>query len=138
VVPRPPQACKKVCRKAKAEDSNVEHLPLSVAQPKPTNGRPNRTSPAEAASTVRLDASVITVRRWERLAEGALYAATSRIDWATLLRRTFGFDALVCPRCQGRLRVLATIVDTEVARRIVGYLAKGIARAPPSPPIAPS
>jgi hypothetical protein len=28
--------------------------------------------------------------------------------------------------------VLATIVDTDVAGRIAGHLAKGIARAPPS------
>jgi hypothetical protein len=84
VVPRPPQACKKVCRKVKAENPNEERLPLSLAAAahcKPTNGRSDRPSLAELASTVRLDASVITVRHWERLAQGALYAASSRVDW---------------------------------------------------------
>jgi hypothetical protein len=27
--------------------------------------------------------------------------------WADLMRRTFGFDVLACPRCDGRLRLIA-------------------------------
>ena len=44
---------------------------------------------------------------------GAVAAATSRdkrIDWATLLRRTYHLDALACP-CGGRLRFLAVVTE---------------------------
>ncbi|MCB9555255.1 MAG: transposase [Deltaproteobacteria bacterium] len=30
-----------------------------------------------------------------------------RIVWSELLRRTFGFDVLACPRCDGRMRLIA-------------------------------
>ena len=37
--------------------------------------------------------------------------------WAELLKRTFGFDVLACPRCDGRLRLLAMVTEThEVSR----------------------
>jgi RNA polymerase sigma-70 factor (ECF subfamily) len=32
---------------------------------------------------------------------GALYAATPRVDWASLLRRSFDVDVMQCPKCQG-------------------------------------
>ena len=31
--------------------------------------------------------------------------------WAALLQRTFGFDVLECPRCDGRMRLLAMVTD---------------------------
>jgi len=55
--------------------------------------------------------NVITVRHWNRLMDGALLARGPRVDWATLLRRTFGVDALACPVCTGRLRVLELVTD---------------------------
>ncbi|MCU0686025.1 MAG: transposase, partial [Polyangiaceae bacterium] len=40
----------------------------------------------------------------------------SHLDWATLLARTFALDALECPRCLGRLRLLAVVTaPTSVA-----------------------
>ena len=42
--------------------------------------------------------------------------------WAELLRRTFEIDVLACPECGGRLRLLATIEDSAVARRILSHL----------------
>jgi hypothetical protein len=53
---------------------------------------------------------------------GALYAATTRVDWERLLRRSFDVDVLQCPRCQGRLRVLAVITEREPVRRILAHL----------------
>ena len=35
--------------------------------------------------------------------------------WAELLRRTFGFDVLACPRCHGRMRLLAMVTKRRVA-----------------------
>ncbi len=64
----------------------------------------------------------ITVRHWDRLLDGALYASQSRVDCATLMRRTFGFDVTVCPSCHGRMRVQSAITDAAVARRILDHL----------------
>lgn len=53
-----------------------------------------------------------------------------RIAWADLLRRVFEVDALRCPDCGGRMRLIAAITEPEVARRILECLALP-PRAPP-------
>jgi hypothetical protein len=40
--------------------------------------------------------------------------------WAELLARNFGVDALACPVCQGRMRLVAVLKDPA---RIARYLA---------------
>jgi hypothetical protein len=53
-----------------------------------------------------------------------------RLSWAELLRRVFAIDVLACPRCEGRLRLLAAIHSEGAAQSILGCL--GLAtRAPP-------
>ena len=42
--------------------------------------------------------------------------------WADLMRRTFAFDVLACPRCGGRLRLMAIIGEAAVIRRILRHL----------------
>ena len=44
------------------------------------------------------------------------------IDWAELLQRTFLIDPLCCPRCSGRMRVVAVIRDTFQARRFAAHV----------------
>jgi hypothetical protein len=39
-----------------------------------------------------------------------------RLRWAELLKRVFELDALRCPVCDGKMRVLAAITHPEVAR----------------------
>jgi hypothetical protein len=58
--------------------------------------------------------------------------------WASLMQRTFGFDVLACPRCGGRLRLIALIEEAAVIDRILRHLgvpteipAPRPARAPP-------
>jgi hypothetical protein len=60
--------------------------------------------------------------------------------WAELMQRSFGFDVLVCPRCGGRLRLIALIEEARVIHRILGHLglptevpAPCPARPPPMP-----
>jgi len=55
---------------------------------------------------------------------------TRRPLWAELLQRVFEVDALRCPRCGRRMRVLAAITEVDVARRIRACL-NGPSRAPP-------
>jgi len=52
------------------------------------------------------------------------------LDWAGLLRRTFGFDVFDCP-CGGRRRVLALITSPAVARKILGLPAASRPRPRP-------
>jgi hypothetical protein len=51
--------------------------------------------------------------------------------WAELMRRMFGFDVLSCPRCGGRLRLVALIEQASVIRRILGHL--GLPTEAPEP-----
>ena len=43
-------------------------------------------------------------------------------DWATLLKRVWGFDALTCTGCGGRMRFIAVIKDRAVIERILKHL----------------
>ena len=51
-------------------------------------------------------------------------------SWAELLHRVFSVDVLECPKCSGRMRILAAINPPEAIRKILDCL--GIpSRAPP-------
>lgn len=50
--------------------------------------------------------------------------------WADLLQRVFEVDALRCPQCGGRMRILSAITEPDVARRILECLDMP-SRAPP-------
>jgi hypothetical protein len=52
-----------------------------------------------------------------------------RVPWAELLRKVFAIDVLECPRCAGRLELIASVADSGVARRILAHL--GLATHPP-------
>jgi hypothetical protein len=60
--------------------------------------------------------------------------------WAALMRRAFGIDVLACPRCGGRLRLIATLEDPAVVATILAHLGwPPPAEAPgPAPPPAAS
>ena len=53
-----------------------------------------------------------------------------RVDWATLLRHTFGLDVLSCP-CGGRRRLLAAVTSPSVAEKVLRELGR---LPPPGPP----
>jgi hypothetical protein len=75
-----------------------------------------------ASDVIRLTPTVLAVRHWDRLLGGALYAATPRVEWAALLRRTFDTDILTCAKCGRRLPVLAVITEPEPVRRFLAHL----------------
>ena len=50
------------------------------------------------------------------------------------MRRAFGLDALRCPRCAGRMQLMATIDDPAVIQRILAHLGLPDARAGPQSP----
>jgi hypothetical protein len=75
---------------------------------------------------------VLSVRHWDRLLGGALYAATPRVDWAALLRRSFDVDVMACAKCGGRLRVVAVITEREPVQRILEHLGLPTEVTPPA------
>lgn len=138
VTPKPPPGSivprkkHKSCKPCKEWDEARRPEPPASARPVPpptsASARPT-AAPSVAAPPLHDDPTHITVKHWRRILDGALYAASSRLDWATLLRRTHGIDALVCPECDGRLRPIATITDPGVAQQIL--LRLGVCVAPP-------
>jgi len=44
------------------------------------------------------------------------------IEWADLLKRTFDVDALQCPKCFGRMKLIAMIEQPEVIEKILDHL----------------
>jgi hypothetical protein len=53
-----------------------------------------------------------------------------------LLRRVFALDVLECPRCGGRMRILAAIHSPDATHAILGCLDLP-SRAPPAAPPLP-
>jgi len=58
--------------------------------------------------------------------------------WAALMRRAFDLDVLRCPRCAGRMELIAIIDDSAVIHRILAHLARPGARDGPEPASAGS
>ena len=50
------------------------------------------------------------------------------------MRQAFGLDVLRCPRCAGRMQLIATIDAPEVIHRILAHLGFPGATAGPRPP----
>jgi hypothetical protein len=78
---------------------------------------------------IMLAPNILSVQHWDRLLGGLLYATSSRVDWASLLRRSFSVDVMECPKCRGRLKVVAVITEREPVRRILAHL--GMPTEPP-------
>jgi hypothetical protein len=111
---------------------SAEAAPAPRANAIATSTARLRSSPpsSKASDGVRLAPNVLSVQHWDRLLGGVLYALQPRVDWATLLRRSLSVDALACPECHGRLRVVAVITEREPVRRILAHL--GMPTDPPA------
>jgi hypothetical protein len=57
--------------------------------------------------------------------------------WAALMQRTFGFDVLVCPRCGGRVQLIAIIEPEAVLDRILRHVGAPTQVPPPRPARTP-
>ena len=56
--------------------------------------------------------------------------------WAALMHRVFAFDVLACPRCGGRLQVIAIVRDPPVVQALLAH--GGGARSSAAPGPAPT
>jgi hypothetical protein len=150
VVPRPPartRACKATAaghhpEAAVAGCSPPPAVPTSTLARAPDAGDGSAAFALTAASAelatltatgaAKLVApNVLSITHWERLLEGELYASTSRLDWRSLLKRTFEVDLRVCLRCGGKLTVRAVLTDPATVATTLAGLARP--RAPPTP-----
>jgi hypothetical protein len=77
-----------------------------------------------------VDPTMITVSHWGRLDNGELFAWSRCIEWAVMMKRTWGFDVLKCPKCNRKMRVIATVTNPAVVGKILKHL--GV-RASPMP-----
>ncbi len=58
-----------------------------------------------------------------------------RRNWARLIQKIYEVDPLICPKCQGTMRVIGSIEDHSVIRAILEHLGLWLARARPPPKI---
>ena len=54
-------------------------------------------------------------------------------SWAALMHRAFAIDVLACPHCGGRLRLIATLHDPAVIRKILAHLDRSPSGQSPGP-----
>ncbi|WP_437804375.1 transposase [Sorangium sp. So ce693] len=88
VTPKPP------ARAAKSEPC-AGHAPLPAAPASPCAPPAlSARSLAHAEPTVRVEPTLISVLHWERLLEGELFATSRYVEWAVLMKRSFGIDIL--------------------------------------------
>ena len=71
---------------------------------------PRPVAPSEAAPVeVEADADAQPRRKGYR-------------PWAALLARTFGVDVLLCPKCHGRMKLVAMLTEPSAIRRFLAAL----------------
>lgn len=96
----------------------------------PTAGVLSTTALLETGAALRVAPNILSIAHWERLLGGELYAPLSRVEWATLLRRTFDVDVKVCTGCGGRMTVRAVVTNAASIGRLLGALRRS--RDPPA------
>jgi hypothetical protein len=133
---RPDGARDGACEVAQRPGASREHsistpAPTSVADTPAVLGGERGTG-AAPPKAVMLTPNVLSTKHWSRLLGGALYAASPRVDWATLLRRSFDVDVLRCAGCGGRLRVLGEVTEPSLVRVVL----ESLGLPPDAPPVA--
>jgi hypothetical protein len=124
------------CEVAQRPGAPREH---SISTPAPTSAADTPAvlggetgTGAVPPKAVMLTPNVLSTKHWSRLLGGALYAASPRVDWATLLRRSFDVDVLRCAGCGGRLRVLGEVTEPSLVRLVL----ESLGLPPDAPPVA--
>ena len=56
-----------------------------------------------------------------------------RKSWSRLIQKIYEVDPLVCPKCQGAMRIISFIEDPSVIRDILNHLGLWLTRARPPP-----
>jgi hypothetical protein len=133
VIPRPPPALAKCPVERRREAAQRASNARGATPWLPGIGNEPRPRPASGVDSAlpllatqvqeeragpdveRIAPNVISASRWRQLLDGKLLATSPRLDWATLLRRTYGVDVFQCAKCGGRLRVVEVVSDKQEA-----------------------
>jgi hypothetical protein len=54
-------------------------------------------------------------------------------NWASLIQKIYEIDPLICPKCQGRMKIISFIEDEEVIEKILKRVGLWEAKARPRP-----
>jgi hypothetical protein len=61
-------------------------------------------------------------------------AKIPRRGWAAMIRKVYEVSPLVCPKCQGQMRIIAFLTDYAVVDRIINHLKLVFVASKPPPP----
>ena len=53
--------------------------------------------------------------------------------WAAMIRKVYEVDPMTCPKCGGRMKIVAFITEDSVVDRIIDHLKLGFVAAKPPP-----
>ena len=56
-----------------------------------------------------------------------------RKNWARLIQKIYHVDPLICPKCQGKMRIISWIEDEEVIKKILKHLGLWLPKRAPAP-----
>jgi hypothetical protein len=56
------------------------------------------------------------------LVESAVSSAAFRRNWARLIQKIYQVDPLLCPKCQGPMKVISFIEDGQLIKKILVHL----------------
>jgi len=107
-------------------------VPSASASAAGTHTDPGNTARASPPSHAAAAGAPIAGARGEDHLNTAARRAR-RLSWAQLAQRVFAFDVLVCPKCSGPMRIIATIHPPDATRAILACLGLP-ARGPPLTP----
>ncbi len=98
-----------------------------IVSKKETTVDPTNLSPGARRETPKTDSDKSGSKRDKK---------PRNYSWAQLMMRVFEFDALSCPRCGGKMRVLCAINSQPAIQKILTCLGLP-SRAPPIAPAKP-
>jgi len=110
---------------------------LAMSVPPPRQHIVKYAGVLAAASKLRAKIAPVPVASTDAAESPPKPRRGSYFPWALLMRRTFGLDVLQCPKCRGRLKLLALVVDDHSIARYLknsGEPSHLPARAPPRGP----
>jgi len=88
-----------------------------------------------ASATESFGASSIPVPAEPTAAPSSTTKHGRNYSWAELMKRVFALDVLLCERCGGRMKIIATIHPPDTTQRILECLGLP-SRGPPSPVVS--
>lgn len=50
------------------------------------------------------------------------YTKGANKSWARLIKKVYEVDPLICPKCDGNMRIIAFIEDYKIIKKILDYL----------------